>query len=386
MILGSQHIVHGSGGVDGGQAGNGAFRHVDSHGNTVLIGHVGDLLHLQSTAAGKNVGVDHRDSAALDQRLKAFFQVNILTGADGDGGGIVQAHILVGVHPGDQILCPGQIVFLHAAAEADAAIRGYVTEMVHSQRHLIANDLTHLTHIFFQHIQAVLGDLNAGVRMGGGNDLVALLVLDHICRYGAALGVEDVGSVLLHVINKAQGGADRAGLIQQKTDAKVHLQEGEAHVHPLLQGQTHGVTALILAVHIGVTIDTDLVPVLTAQHLVQGDAPGLAGQIPQSDLNAADAAALTGGATELLDFVHEPVNITGILPQNAALEHEGIGLAGSITDLAVADETLVGVNFEQCAALGGTVDVHEAHIGDAQAGRVDFAVDTGHELFLPENI
>ena len=261
-----------------------------------------------------------------------------------------------------------------------------MTEMIDSKRYLIADDFTHLTDVFLQYVQAVFGDLNPCMGMGSGDDLVALLVPDHVGRDRAALGIEDVGGVLLHIVNKAQRRADGAGLIQQKADTQIHFQKSEAHVQPLFQRQAHGVTALILAVHIGVAIDPDPVPVLAAKHLIQGYAPGFAGQIPKSNFNAADAAALTGRPAKLLDLMHEPVNITGIFPQNPALEHKGIGLAGGITDLTVADETLIGINLEQCAALGRAVNVQKAHIGNTQAGRVDFAVDTGHELFLPENI
>jgi hypothetical protein len=58
----------------------------------------------------------------------------------------------------------------------------------------------------------------------------------------------------------------------------------------------------MLAGNIGVAVDTDFIPELTAQKLVQGNTVCLAGQVPQCNFNTADTAALTGGTTELLDF------------------------------------------------------------------------------------
>ena len=65
----------------------------------------------------------------------------------------------------------------------------------------------------------------------------------------------------------------------------------------------------------------DLVMHFAAQKLIKGNTIGLAGQIPQSDLNAGYAAALTGGTAKLLDLSENLVHITRIFTQNAALEH-----------------------------------------------------------------
>ncbi len=75
---------------------------------------------------------------------------------------------------------------------------------------------------------------------------------------------------------------------------------------------------------------------------------------------------------ELLDATENLFDIARILSQNTALEHGRIRPAGSIADFPVADQSLVGVNLEQGAALGRAINVGKAHVSDFQAGRIDF--------------
>ena len=45
--------------------------------------------------------------------------------------------------------------------------------------------------------------MDAGMGMGGGDDLIALLMAHHIRSDGAALDIEDVTGIFLHIVDKA---------------------------------------------------------------------------------------------------------------------------------------------------------------------------------------
>ena len=203
----------------------------------------------------------------------------------------------------------------------------------------------------------------------------------HVCGDTAALDVQNVGSIFFHIVDETQRRVDGAGFIQQQPDAQIHFQEGKAHFHPLFQRQTH-VMAGVFSVHIGVAVDTHLVPELSAQHLVQGNAVGLTGQIPQGNFDTADAAALPGGAAELFDFPEDFIHIAGVFAQNPAFQHQGVGLAGSIPDFAVAADALIGHDLQNGAALGRAVNIHEAHIGDFQIAGAGTVIHTKSSIYV----
>ena len=342
---------------------------MDRHGDAVFIGDVAYLLQLKRAAAGENVGVDDGNAASLYELFVALLEIDVLTGADGHAGGIAQADIVVGVYPRGKVLYPCKVVLLHAAAEADAALKLDMAEVVDREGDIIADNVADFLHVVLKVIKTLFGDLDAGEGVRGGDYLIALLVLHHVRGDTAALRVEDMGGVLLHVVNEAERGVDGAGLVKQQADAEVHLEEGEAHVHALLERKTHVVPG-VLAVNIGIGIDAYLVAVLAAEHLVKRHAVCLTRKVPQRDLDTGHAAALTGVPAELLYFVEDLIDIAGVLADDAALEHEGVGLARSVAHFAVADEALIGHNLHYGAALGSVGDIDKAHIGDLKlAGR-----------------
>ena len=156
--------------------------------------------------------------------------------------------------------------------------------------------------------------------------------------------------------------------------AQIHLEKSEAHVQPFFQGKAH-IVAGVTTLHVRIAIHADLVPEFAAQQLIQGHAVGLARQIPQGNFNAADAAALPGMAAELLDLAENFIHIAGVLTQNAAFEHQSIGLAGGVPHLAVACDPLIGFNFQNRAALGRAVDINESHIRNFQIRRAGAGID-----------
>ena len=120
---------------------------------------------------------------------------------------------------------------------------------------------------------------------------------------------------------------------------------------------------------------------LAAQQLIHGNTVCLAGQIPQSDLNTGDAAALTGMAAELLDLTEDLIHITGIFANDSALEHQRIGLAGCVTNFTITTDALIGLNFNQGAALRCAVDIDKAHISNSQIGGIRICI-IAHNLLL----
>ena len=167
---------------------------------------------------------------------------------------------------------------------------------------------------------------------------------------------------LVHLFQESEGEAERAGLVLDQADADIHLQEGKAMFHALLERVAH-LGAVGLAAHVGIAVDADFVAELAAQHLVNGHAEGLAGQIPERHLDAAHPAALAGVPAKLLDAAEELVDVAGIFTQEQAFQHQGIGLGGGITHLAITYQALVGIQLHQGAVHRRAGDIGEAHIG-----------------------
>ena len=123
------------------------------------------------------------------------------------------------------------------------------------------------------------------------------------------------------------------------------MRKVKPQVHALLEALAHLGAARLVGV--GVAIDAHLVAELAAQHLVDRHAIGLAGEVPERDLDRRDAAALPAVAAELLDAAEQPVDVAGVFAEQPALQHQRIGGAGAVADLAEADDALVGVDLEQ---------------------------------------
>ena len=308
--------------------------------------------------------MDHADGAALQQGFKAFGQENVLARADGDGGAVAQALVLVGILPGDHVLRPGDVVFLDPPAQADAVLHAEVAEVVDGQGHLIPDDAADLLHILLQDVQALFGHMDAGEGMGDIEQVVRMVPRPaDLLRHGAVRPGQAFQGI--HLLHEPQRRADRAGHVPEDPEAQVHLQEGEAHGHAGPQRPAH-LQAGMLSFHVGIAVDADPVAVFPAQHLVHRHAVRLAGQVPQGDLHPADAAALPGRAAELFDAAEQLLHIAGVLAQEAALQHFGIDPVPAVPDLAEADDPLVGVNLHEGAVHRGVNDVREADIGDLQ--------------------
>ena len=178
----------------------------------------------------------------------------------------------------------------------------------------------------------------------------------------AAAGMDAVA------FERAGGRDDRTGDIGDLHQPQIHLEEGEAEVHALLEA----LAGLGAARHgrVGVAIDAHLVAKPAAEHLVDRHAVGLAGEIPQRDLDRRDAAALPAVAAELLDAAKQPVDVARVLAKQPALQHQRIGGAGAVAHLAKPDDALVGVDLEQRRGERRADDLGDPHVGDAKLGRL----------------
>ena len=319
--------------------------------------------------------MDHRDAARLEQRQEILLEVDVLAGADRRGARVGQAHVLVGHLPGDHVLVPGQVELVQALGDLDAVLDADVAKVIGGQRHLVADDRAHLGDVLLHHVQPLFGDVDAGegvlhvvhLEKAGG----AALRASRGPRCGTA-PTSSAGAAARSI--KSARARERAGHVAQQADAHVHLEEGEAHLHALLERLAHRLAG-VAAMHVGVAVDAHLVAELAAQHRVDGHAVGLAGQVPQRHLDAAHAAALARVVAELLDPAKDLVHVARVLAQDAALEHQGIALAGPVAHLAIALDALVGADLDQRAAHRRADDGGDAHVGDAQVRGTGIGVD-----------
>ena len=105
---------------------------------------------------------------------------------------------------------------------------------------------------------------------------------------------------------------------------------------------------------------------LAAEHLVDRNPIGFAGNVPQRDLDRRYAAALPAVPAELLDPAKQAIDIARVLAEQPALQHQSVGRAASVAHLAKADDSLIGVDLEQDGAERRTDDLGDPHVGDAK--------------------
>jgi hypothetical protein len=151
----------------------------------------------------------------------------------------------------------------------------------------------------------------------------------------------------------------------QQVDAEVLLQERDPPVHPLFQPPS----LLLRIVGFGrVGVQPDAIAEAPAEHLPRGHTPGLARQIHAGHFDAADAAGLTGRPAELFDLAEHHVDVAGVLAEQAALEEERVGVARTVTHLAIAADALVRVEADDRTRHGRLLDNGHPQVGDLQRG------------------
>ena len=139
--------------------------------------------------------------------------------------------------------------------------------MIYRQWYFIPDDLPDFFYIFFQVIKAFFRNLDTCIGMACGDDLITHLMLYHILRHRSSLNIQNVAGILLHIVYESERGTDCSGNVHQKADAEIHFQKGKSHVHSALQGKPHRMARFILPVHIGITVNTYLISVFSAEEL-----------------------------------------------------------------------------------------------------------------------
>ena len=306
--------------------------------------------------------MNHRQRAGFQQRPEILLEVDVLSGAERNGGRRRDAPVLVMPLPRHRVLHPGEVVFLQPPGQPDAILHRNVSEMVDRDRNLVSGHFAHIGHILVEIVQSLLGEMDAGESVRGVEEVVGLAAhrprIDRTVRRG-----EDGLLVFAHLLQETERRGETPFLLHQEFDSEIHLEEGVSLFHPVDQCPAHVAPT---AFGIGVAVNSHPVAEFPAQQLPDRDPPRLAGEVPQRNFNAADAPRLSGRPAELFDPTENLVDVAGILTENAALEHRGVGAAGGVTHLTVPDQSLIGVEFEQCTPLRRAVDVGKPHVGDFQ--------------------
>ena len=225
-------------------------------------------------------------------------------------------------------------------------------------------------------------------------------LIQHLGKAGDGIGCRGVFRLVQDAVQKIRR-SDQNILIRVALRHILHAEHGLAHleaetIHALLDGLglvgaglTHGGRrSALIAVH------PHAVAELAAQHPIDRNAVSLARQIPQRNFQTADAAALAALAAELLDLAEQAIHVAGVLAEQTALEHRGIGGRRAVADLAHADQALIGINFDQNAVHRGRRDMRKANVGDLQlAGartgahmRQSLVIRSVHEKQPPSSI
>ena len=186
---------------------------------------------------------------------------------------------MIGELPRDHVLEPGRRVLFDPAGKADAVLQRDVAEVIDGQRNFRADLGAHFGHVLVEEVEALFGKMQARERV---HDVLRIVARIERAALVGILGRAAAGMVAERL--------DRAGWSHHRTrnvgdlhQAEVHLEEGEAEVHALLEALAHRGAAR--AIGIGIAIDPHLIAELAAQHLVDRHAIGLACEIPQRDLD-----------------------------------------------------------------------------------------------------
>src|SRR5690606_30360393 len=289
--------------------------------------------------------------AKLDE---LFFQINVFT-CDcrrlQRQGNLLP---LIGKHPGDQVLQPGQTILLASSSKTDCIVEIEVTVVVGSERNSIPNLIAHTFDTLHQDIQSLVGNLNLCERVQG-------CAIRH--RFIRPLP-SDLPEIAVDY---------RVRDISKQFDTEVHLQEGESLLeNPLV----HTCRKLIFTPSLRcVCVQADLVSVFSSKQLITGHVISFAYNIPQSHLNGTNTSTLTGMKTKLLDPLEYHLHITGVHTEDAALEEHGITPGCSVTNFSQTVDALVGIDPDHRTACMTIHDNGIPHVGNLKIRRCRIAIN-----------
>jgi len=204
------------------------------------MGHIGDLARFEEPAAPLDVGHDEIDGAFFKQFAEAVAEEEVLAGADGGAHGLSDVAQGVDVFWRDRLFEPEDAEGFDFDGDALAG-GGVVTAVyVNGEVDARADGIADEGHLFHHAVDFAV--------RGGPVDPV------EACRIG--------------------------GLID------VDRERGGAHLFDLFQaGRRFRVVRMVVG---RVAIDADSVADLAAEQLVDGQAEGLAGEVPERDFDGAE--------------------------------------------------------------------------------------------------
>jgi hypothetical protein len=175
--------------------------------------------------------------------------------------------------------------------------------------------------------------------------------VNHTLELGAIFRFQESGGICKRILH-----AD------QRLNADIHFEHGEAARHAVLEFVAHGLAGRFIG---RVTIDTDGVAEFTARQDIGRNTVGLACQVHQRHLDAAHAPALPRMMTELFDLAKDFIHIAGILADQPAFEHQCVCFARTVTHFAIATQALIRINADDGKPPPMPADSCRAYIRDS---------------------
>jgi hypothetical protein len=167
-------------------------------------------------------------------------------------------------------------------------------------------------------------------------------------------------------------GDQGTGQVLDQIDPDVHLEHGEAAAFSIKETLPH---TLRIGLTRGVGVTPDAIPEPAADQGVRGHAVRLAGEVHQRHLDPADAAALPAVPAELFDLAKDLVQVARVLADDPTLQHQRVRRAGAVSDLAVTDDPLIGLEPDDRRRKRDPDQVRDLEIGDPQFAGPGSGVD-----------
>ncbi|MEZ5906960.1 MAG: hypothetical protein R3C69_18335 [Geminicoccaceae bacterium] len=157
------------------------------------------------------------------------------------------------------------------------------------------------------------------------------------------------------------------GVLHLAVEGHTHLDEGKAVRQPLHPFGLGGVVLGRDTLHgpaDGAVVAAHLVPDLAAEQLMDRQARGLAGEVPERHLDRADGTAPGLERAALPDPEHAALDVGRVLADQrlAVVQHEGLEVGLVLLGLAIAREALVGDDADdRVGADDGAPEVGDPH-------------------------
>ena len=171
-----------------------------------------------------------------------------------------------------------------------------MADVINGERNFRADDVTDLGNVLFKKVQPFLCEVEAGEGMAH-----VVRVIGGVARGAPPACAPCRPSGWRRKPSSVPTGATTApGKSHDLAEAEIHLQESDSRVPCAPSGACRSPCRSACCASVSQYM-RDAVAELAAKHLVDRDAVGLAGKIPQRDLDRRDAAALPAVSAELLD-------------------------------------------------------------------------------------